>query len=691
MQLAQDMRAGDVGMSLAYEAGELFQVREDTAAGLSARRDSFFHSLDRSRDARLSLDDAGRIGELNWLAHISHLPDASPELRRAARDGFSNRLDALALREDSPAWNRAPFPGWERIANGHALSARAHAMYRELGGPLRTLPERDAAALRAFREGREQTPGRLPGSPTSSAVLLDPTGSRPGKRDLAELARRSGEVRSGRSDQTVEALRRNAASLPEGSYPRVSLMIGGGAALAGRSPDQLVVDGRGRWHVDPIMGIVQSAEQVRHLPKSGLGDPAAFVGPNDRVPLDAIRLWENEAAVKGPVIDGHAALSVDDRGRLLATIAPTGDRDGPVTVEVKGAPVVATGVPPEIIPGASRDLPTFPESAQVLADEIGRGGDRESLAAAERLRKLPDTPGSVREVLDAAERFGVDPDPDGDPGQAVQTLKALDTWNRAAEAAPGRLLIGDDVGDGDYDPSVTDEWLIGGAGGAAIANAEIILEANPDARVTMVGGRAPWVLSNDAQYLELRQKHDREHGGDGRLSVHDARLGAVEMSHAPDGSPRFHAAGHTGGAYVACLGRVSRAPKVLDPVQDWCRENGGEVAGRLVTNDTGQYLGYELEYRTEEREMKALVTGASSRMLPTDVFSPAQQREVNLMGEVEAPAESGNVAAGFMATAIQGANLKQSRHQADGPPQPDPSPSARRVPGNGKRPSIERE
>ncbi|MFL1376280.1 hypothetical protein, partial [Nocardiopsis protaetiae] len=340
VQISQNMRTNDVGMSLAYETGELFQVRADTAADLSARRDSYFSADDRSRNTRLSLEDAGRIGELNWLAHIAHLPDASPELRRAARDGFSNRLDALALREDSPSWNGAPFPGWERIANGHALSSQAHAMYQELGGPLRTLPERDAAALRAFRESREQDTGRLLNSPTSSAVLLNPTGSRPGKRDLAELARRSGEVRAGKSGQTVEALRRNAESLPEGSYPKVSLMIGGGAALAGRSPDQLVVDGRGRWHVDPIRAIVQSAEQVRHLPKSGLGDPAAFVGPNDRVPLDAIRLWENEAAVKGPVIDGHAALSVDDRGRLLATITPDSDKDNPITVEVKGTPIL---------------------------------------------------------------------------------------------------------------------------------------------------------------------------------------------------------------------------------------------------------------------------------------------------------------------------------------------------------------
>ncbi|MFE6303628.1 hypothetical protein [Nocardiopsis sp. NPDC057823] len=690
LQIAQDVRPNDVGMALAYESGELFQVREDTAADLSARRDSFFLALDRSRDTRLSPEDAGRVGELNWLAHIAHLPDASPDLRRAARDGFSNRLDVLALREDSPSWNGAPFPGWERIANGHALSSQAHAMYRELGVPLRGLPERDAAALRAFRESREQDTGRLLTPSTSSAALLDPTGSRPDKRDLAEMARRSGEVRARKSDQTVEALRRNAEALPEGSYPKVSLMIGGGAALAGRSPDQLVVDGKGRWHVDPIRGIVQSAEQVRHLPKSGLGDPAAFVGPNDRVPLDAIRLWENEAAVKGPVVDGHAALSVDDQGRLLATITPAGDRGDPVTVEVKGTPVVATGVPPEIIPGASRSIPTLPEATQVLADEIRRSGIPESLTAAERLKKLPDTPGSAQEALETAERFGVGSHSSKDMSEAMKTLKAVDTWDRASQDAPGRLLIGDDVGDGRYDPNITDEWLIAGAGGAAIANAEIILEANPNARVTMVGGQAPWVLSNDAQYLTLRQKHDREHGGDGRLSVHDARLEAVETSHAPDGSLRFHAAGHTGGAYVACLGRVARAPKVLDPVRDWCRENGGEVTGRLITNNTGQYLGYELNYRTEEREIKTLVTGAASRMLPSDIFSAKQGQEIERMGAIEAPSESGNVAAGFMATAIQGSHLKQNRQNTNSPHQSPPT-SPRRTPNNSSKPSIERD
>ena len=163
------------------------------------------------------------------------------------------------------------------------------------------------------------------------------------------------------------------------------------------------------------------------------------------------------------------------------------------------------------------------------------------------------------------------------------------------------------------------------------------------------------------------------------------------MSHADDGSPRFNAAGRTGGAYVACLGRVARAPKVLDPLSDWCRENDGEVTGRLITNDTGQYLGYELSYTTEEHEMKTLVTGAASRMLPTDLFSSKQQEEIEKMGLIEAPAESGNVAAGFMATAIQGSHLAQTQQKANSAHRPaSPSSTSRRISGSSSKPTIER-
>ena len=180
-------------------------------------------------------------------------------------------------------------------------------------------------------------------------------------------------------------------------------MIGGGAALAGRDPDVLVVDGRGRWHVDPIPGIVQSVDQVRLLADSGMGDPYQVAGPRERVPLTAIQLWEDQAAVRGPLIDGLARLSVDHTGRLVADIQPL-DGSQPLRVEVDGTPVVATGVPPEIVPGASRWVPTIPEALAVVDEHLAHVRTPQAEAAREALGVAARRAGGGRGGLDHSER-----------------------------------------------------------------------------------------------------------------------------------------------------------------------------------------------------------------------------------------------------------------------------------------------
>ena len=52
---------------------------------------------------------------------------------------------------------------------------------------------------------------------------------------------------------------REVVSNPE--YVKVErIQIGGGAALAGRHPDALLVDGRGRWQADASENIAQTAQ-----------------------------------------------------------------------------------------------------------------------------------------------------------------------------------------------------------------------------------------------------------------------------------------------------------------------------------------------------------------------------------------------------------------------------------------------
>lgn len=112
----------------------------------------------------------------------------------------------------------------------------------------------------------------------------------------------------------------------------------------------------------------------------------------------------------------------------------------------------------------------------------------------------------------------------------------------------------------------------------------------------MVGKDAPFVLHNDAQYTALRRKHDAEWGGDGRLVTYNGRyLGAVGTAAPAEegGGVRLAAldsAGHPIGveadAYLACLGRVSRLPVALDPVESEVRSSGGQVRGSCSSTRT---------------------------------------------------------------------------------------------------------
>lgn len=65
--------------------------------------------------------------------------------------------------------------------------------------------------------------------------------------------------------------------LAEGQLPLRKVVIGGGASLTGRDPEALLVDGAGRWHLDPGDGIVQSADQDRDLSQWMGVDPYAAV------------------------------------------------------------------------------------------------------------------------------------------------------------------------------------------------------------------------------------------------------------------------------------------------------------------------------------------------------------------------------------------------------------------------------
>jgi hypothetical protein len=73
-----------------------------------------------------------------------------------------------------------------------------------------------------------------------------------------------------------------------------------------------------------------------------------------------------------------------------------------------------------------------------------------------------------------------------------------------------------------------------------------------------------------------------------------------------------------------------------------------------------QYLGYKVTYRKGAEAVEVDVTGAASRMLPADLFDAQKAALVGELGLIETPPESGNVAAGFMATALQATHRARS-------------------------------
>jgi hypothetical protein len=670
IQLSDQLTPDQVGPALAWGAADLMSVRRRADAGIPPVRrdllDGTVVGLDADPlQASLSEHDYARIGRLDWLGSQATDATLDDAVRRTARDALSAELDELGLRAitDDQARARAyrllmvePRVRWATV--------RA---IRELSVPIEQLAPEDAAALQAHRETLREAV-QPTGPPVTASIE---------RSQLKAAAEQAAEARDHQSARTLESLRRE-------QLPKMRLMIGGGAALAGRDPEVLLVDGRGRWHVDPIPGIVQSADQVRHLYDSGLGDPHQFAGPRDRVPLTAITLWEDTAAVRGPVVDGMALLDVDPSGRLVADIRPL-DGSGPVWVEVDGTPVVATGVPPEIVPGASRWMPTMPEALTALDGCLADLRTPGAAQARELLRGLRDVPGSAATALDAVgsvpefrqlrDNLRIAGIPGAPLEEAMTTLEATAAWDRARAEAPGRVLIGDEVGDGEYDAGAGRRWLIAGIGGGAIANAEIILAGNPDAEVVMVGTEAPWVLHNDAQYTALRQRHDKAVNPDatGRLTtIPGRRLGPVATAQGYDGRTVVRMLDDQGrlltdesgqplegDAYVGCLGRVARLPRVLDNLQRWA----DHVRGELDFSEDRQYLGYQVTFQKGDASISVDVTGAASRLLPADLFDARTAAVVNELGLVEAPPESGNVAAGFMATALQAQHRAHHRAQ----------------------------
>ncbi|WP_217245557.1 hypothetical protein [Streptomyces sp. AC602_WCS936] len=671
VQLSDRMDPQQVGRALSHEVGELLAVRDRAAASAERVRQDLLRRGEIASDRfRLSEEDLGRVGELNYLA--ARMQDASLDdgRRREARGEFSALLDHTGLRPIAPAEDTRARALEQHAADirlravGPELSALSREAVARLAVPLEQLPPSDARALRDFREHAARTPSAADLSPgTPHLPGFRPDGTAIPRAELATAAAEAAATRTEVSRSTLEQLRAEAAAT--GEWPTRQVVIGSGASLVGRDPDALLIDARGRWHLDPGEGIVQSADQVRDMHLTGLGDAHQFGDATSRVPRDAVRLWEDTLAVRGPVVDGRARLVAADDGRLYAHVRPNdaaADRSQDMYVRVEGIPTIATGLPPEMVPGVDRSVQNLPEAL----DALGR-----RLPADHAVQQRLATASTAQQTLALLRDEGLVNALRSDSGAraAMQTLDATAQWEHARAEAPARVFIGDEIAENRFDPQAPDAprtWVVAGAGGTGVANAEIILEADPNARVTIVGPNLPPALANQVQFNAMRRRFDAEFGGDGRLTIDIApgnRVGAVQMFTGQDGRPRFRAANVEAEAYVGCLGRTSPLPKTLQETGERTRASGGRIHGDLMFDRDRQYLGYGLTFESGGRQFRVEVTGAASRSLPRDVFPVETQRALMAMNTRQVPAVSGNAAPGFAPTAWQAAHLAAARRQ----------------------------
>lgn len=680
---------------LAHEVGELIAARDRSAQGLAPVRENLLNQeADLGNRHELSSRDHGRIAELNWLAARASDVELPEPQQVQARADLSALIDQCGMRPVAAMADVEAFATESRaarirrVASKDLLSYDARQLIATLAHPIEHLTPTDATALQASRDaalraerqveafiGRRDVTMPMPGYDQNGLPLP--------RDQLAAVATQWAEYRaqlSARAEQAIEG------HLAQGEFPTRRVVIGGGASLAGRDTDALLIDGAGRWHLDPGRGIVQSADQDRDLAQWMGVDPHSTVEhPGDRLPIEAVRIWEDRLATRGDVVNGHARLRLGQNGELLAEIQRPAEEGKetppPLWVACDGTPSIATGLTPEVVPGMPRGehaVESRSEAVRLISDRLRELAQRGLAGAAElrdRLTRAERDGVDARTVLDVLTSSplkdvltaGVGPDKarmDNCFGALGSTAK----WETAREEAPGRALLGDEVAENRFDARRAKDWIVAGSGGTGVANAEIILMQNPDAHVTIIGSAPPPALRHQVQFPAMEEAYGPR--GDGRLTFIRARLGAIETYRdEKSGETRFQVTYEEGEGensqekvlraqgYVTSLGRTNPLPPALQVLADEVREHGGEISGDLQFDKDDQYIGYGLTFTVDGKEHRVDVDGAASWQLPREIFAPESglQQQLNEMGARGLPAETGNAAPGFAPVARQSA------------------------------------
>ncbi|HEU0031633.1 MAG TPA: hypothetical protein VFQ53_13430 [Kofleriaceae bacterium] len=700
IQLSERLDPAHVERALAHEVAEMFALddlnRQQRYAGPDA--------LAVGAEAHvLSPHDHGRLAELEVVARTDSA-ESTRELQAL--------IDHLGLREGVPGADRR-FALAKRQLSPHSVEKlRALRGEPTNGSPqhavVASIRERAAADREAAVRRRQLASEAGPRMPTVIPVEgVDLHETLDVRADIAERAR------AAKSDETwskLTALVTKHRTSGAHGHPVLpyELMIGGGASLAARDPSHLLVDDRGRWQADGNHELAQTAHQIREVKHAKLGDPTILVQPNERVPLDAVRAWEDDIAAQGPVVNGRARVLRGDHGEMLVEITHGTDK---LTFAVTSTPHVSTGFPPERIPGQpfnarfgglAWDLKAAIERITHAKPELQESANR----VLEKLRQASirtyDDPTHLQEVLtpDIEQALRADPAANVVLQHALQFGPAAEHWLALKAQFPDHVFLGDEANLGTEHALRSNNWIIGGLGGTGVSAAEIILKNNPAAHVTMIGMDSPAGLLGNDQFSALAKAYGDRALTDSmqlppsreqRLHLKAGRVDAPQVVPSdragplhPEANVANRAPGMidptascgpvSGTAYIAALGRVEDYPPVVVQYMEDIRRIGGEYYISPLFED-GQYVGYRVRFAVKGKETFLDVTGAASRFLPlADArkhrdpgVNPSDFDRVARSADLAAPAESGNFAGGYAATTTQSSLYAQKR-RSEPPP-----------------------
>jgi hypothetical protein len=545
IQLSRRATAVQIGPALAQALCEIGAIRR-AAQNHQLPVDADYLTGGAVGAFALSPHDHGGIAQLNVIAAILGNPLAA-EARREHQQRLHLLIDQLGLRRDGTALGG---PGAVRAAAINALltgAARNLVAHWSLHDPdlgRVGAQTRIESATLAQAEASIARKERAHDAPLHQPAIQN---ARRSRAEAAQLADAAGLARAQKSG-AVLARYRGLADQARPNYHRVTNpQIGGGAALAAIRSDQMLIDDRGRWQRDRSADLAQTAAQLRWVKDAGIGDPYEFVAePNDRVPIEAVRYWEDSIAAQADVINGTALIQLDPQNRQVIRIAPSAD-GVPLVLEVGGTPTVATGFPPETIPRPRNADPAA--AKQTLLDALQAIGTALALAARGGLAALdPSNDAAVTAWVGGADA-GVLGQLRGGAANvraAIAVFDAPAAWaqHHRPDRAQPRVLTGDEANLDTLDPLACDTWMITGVGGTGISAAEIILDRNPHSRVTMIGGNATPGLFDNVQARRVIALHGP--GGSNRFQVITGQqIGGLAT---PDGGATFSAGGRIAAA-----------------------------------------------------------------------------------------------------------------------------------------------